>query len=76
MIIEHKFKNNSVRFGSLEIGDCFQTLGDVYVKMWPISTYDADGETVYNAFCFSDSHAIHVWDEDMVIPVEIKLVEA
>lgn len=75
MKIEYKETNPVTKFGELSIGECFSYYGTIYMRTNPISTYDADGETVYNAVCMEDGSRGSFRDYDTVYFRNMKLVE-
>ena len=75
MEIEYREVNPIVKFGELSIGECFSCYGTIYMRTSPISEYDADGETVYNAVCMKDGSRGSFRDYDTVLFKNMKLVE-
>lgn len=75
MIIERKNKLNSVFFGSLNLGDCFEYNDSVCMKTATWKEYEPDGINGYNAVYVGNGQFASVVDNEAIIPLNVKLVE-
>lgn len=70
MSIEDNRKNNLIDFGSINEGECFEFIGDIYLKTEGISVYRHSNETIYNAVNLKDGVVENFDDTITVIPLK------